>query len=202
MMTPELLLPTIVLGLNQMPEKYRSRDAAAMILAICCQEQGLGGGEFASRQQLVMRSGKKRAVGPAKGWCQFERAGIAALLTHTATSYQLHLQAESRGYPRGGAQLHWYRDTLHNAVKFDDVLMTQLARLNLWWHPGRLPCFMHIDGIELNAAQREYGWGYYLKTWGPGKPHKRRWAHAWRKAQRLTERLAHNSDGTLELRPF
>jgi len=52
-----------------------------------------------------------------------------------------------------------------DAIERDDVLAAGLARLLLWTDPSRLPRLGDADGA----------WQLYVRTWRPGKPHRRTW---------------------------
>ena len=128
-----------------LPITMRSAQATAMLLTIGLQES-----RFVHRRQY--RSG------PARGFWQFERNGIAGVLNHDATRVDLGVALQVLCYPATV-------DTCHAAVEHNDVLATIFARLLLWTVPQRLPA-----RDEPNLA-----WNQYLRAWRPGKPHPDTW---------------------------
>jgi len=136
-----------------LPPAMRSREATAMILAICLQES-----RFLHRRQIG---------GPARGYAQFERGGgVAGVLRHYATGEIAEEVCAARGVaPEPGP--------VHAALEHDDVLAAAFARLLLWTDPAPLP--KYPDGPD--AA-----WRYYLRNWRPGKPHRETWDDLWERA--------------------
>jgi hypothetical protein len=107
-------------ALALLPEKMDSRQARALVLAICLQESGL-----AHRTQMN--------GGPARGLAQFERGGgVRGVLTHPA----------SRDYADRVCRLRGIQPTpgqVYNSLADDDILAVALARLLLWTDPHTLP---------------------------------------------------------------
>lgn len=154
-MTPALFIDCgIMPAYALLPAKMASREATAMILAICLQES-----KFHYRRQVG---------GPAKGYSQFEMSGgIFGVLRHEAT----------RGFIRDVlAELNYDDDILtsYTAIEHNDVLCAAYTRLLLWSDPAPLP----------GKGEAEAAWDYYLRTWRPGKPHPETWnalyAESWR----------------------
>lgn len=153
-MTPERLLALgIDPALTLLPPRMTSDDARAMILAIALQES-----KCQHRRQLH--------GGPARSYVQFERAGIAGVLSHRA----------SAGHAVNVCQLLDIEasiDGVYTAIEFNDVLMATFARLLLWTLPRPLPLRDEVDEA----------WRDYLEAWRPGKPHPETWrahyADAW-----------------------
>jgi hypothetical protein len=148
-----------------LPGMMNSPEARAELLAIGLQES-----EFRHRRQIV--GDPPRAVGPARGFWQFEEGGgIRGVLTHRRTRWHLQLALDELRYTGPFDTIS--EETLHVAVQHNDVLACVFARLNLWWLPGTL--------ATRDLPQR--GWRQYLEAWRPGKPHPETWdrnfARAW-----------------------
>ena len=96
--------------------------------------------------------------GPARGFWQFETAGVTGVLRHEA----------SRDAAREVLARLAYADTspqkIHAALEHNDVLAACFARLLLWTDARPLP------------TTATDGWAQYLATWRPGKPHPNTWA--------------------------
>lgn len=101
--------------------------------------------------------------GPARGLWQFERGGVRGVLEHPSTINLAAWACRARKVAPT-AQAVW------GALESDDVLAAAFARLLLWCDPMRLP-----DNVQ-------GGWGLYLRTWRPGKPHPDRWSQCWARA--------------------
>lgn len=135
-------------ALSLLPPSMDSAEARALLIAIGLQES-----RFEYRRQVR---------GPARGFWQFEQAGVRGVLNHHAAK------------PRLGPVLEALRvlpDECFEAIAHNDVLACVFARLLLWTHPQPLP------------REAAVAWRYYLATWRPGKPHRRTWddfyASAW-----------------------
>ena len=138
-------------ALSLLPERMDSESARAMLIAICLQESGLN-----HRQQIG---------GPARGFPQFEAAGVHGVMTHHATAdLARHVCSELVYQPT--------TDEVHAAVKDNDLLSACFARLLLWTVPAALP----------DADQPEVGWEQYTWAWRPGRPHRERWDANWERA--------------------
>lgn len=145
---------TIPAALSLLPPHMRGDRATAMLLAIGLQE---------SRFLLRRQTG-----GPARGFWQFETAGIAGVLHHEQTANVI------------GAVLDHLRYNSHDeapyvlfAVEDNDVLAAAFARCLLYTLPSQLPG-------EADAAD---GWDQYIAGWRPGRPRRESWdafyAQAW-----------------------
>ena len=147
-------------ALTLLPSRMDSPEAVALLLAIGGQES-----RFEHREQIR---------GPARGFYQFESAGIAGVLRHHASAQLSSEVCETLHYPATV-------EAVHAAVRDNDVLATVFARLLLWTHPAALPGRADADGA----------WAYYLALWRPGKPHAKTWptyhALAWRQIDNLKE---------------
>lgn len=138
-------------ALSILPERMDSESARAMLTAIGLQESGL-----THRLQIG---------GPARGFPQFEKAGILGVLEHRVTAELARRVCELLSY-RPDA------DIVYGAVKDNDLLAACFARLLLWTVPAPLT----------DADQPEIGWDQYLFAWRPGRPHRERWDDNWERA--------------------
>ena len=140
-------------ALALLPAAMRSLEASAMLVAIGLQES-----RFLERHQ--------RPVGPAKGFWQFERAGLRGVLSNPHT----------RGLAQEAIRELRYHEpaftTLHQALEHNDVLAAVCARLLLWPDPDDLP---GADAPELARA-------IYLRTWQPGRPRPTTWKGLYKEA--------------------
>lgn len=127
--------------------------AMQLLLAIGLQESG-----FTERQQIR---------GPAISYWQNEAIFVVDVLT----------RAKSRDVARGlcvALDVPPVAATVHQAIRYHDILAAGIARLALWLDPKPLP-----------TAQDE-AWTYYLRCWKPGKPRPEKWAACWKDAAMLT----------------
>jgi hypothetical protein len=145
-----------------LPGEMASKQATAMLLAIGLQESG-----FRHRYQIP--------VAHARGFWQFEEAGLHGVLHHPATAEHVSRFGLSLGYRTVTV------GTLHPAIQHNDVLACGLARLLLWTLPDALP---GPDDLEEGLRQ-------YLSAWRPGKPRPEEWPGNYRRAWHLVR-----SDGT------
>lgn len=131
-----------------LPDAMESDQARAMLVAIGLQES-----RFQHRRQIR---------GPARGFWQFEEAGINGVLAHSATRSQIRGILLMMGYEPSQA---------YEAVEHNDILACVFARLLLWTLPDPLP-------EEAGPA-----WTQYLAAWHPGRPNRESWddlyAQAW-----------------------
>lgn len=131
-----------------LPPEMGSDDALALLVAIGWQES-----RWSARRQME---------GPARGFLQFERAGLDAVLRHQATRRPATSLAYALGYPADVAAL-W------DAIADNDVLGLGLGRLLLWSLPERLP----------GPSEPDRGWAQYRAAWQPGRPRPETWPEAW-----------------------
>jgi len=137
-------------ALAELPAKMRGDKAEVMLLAIGLQES-----RFIYRKQIG---------GPARGFWQFERAGIAGVLNHPAslaTCKKLCSEHAANSV-----------EQVYNLLETSDKLACQLARLLLYTDPRPLP----LIGEIVSA------WDYYIRNWRPGKPHLKTWAGIYAQA--------------------
>lgn len=154
-----IILPA---GLQHLPGQLDTTAARAMLLAIALQET-----HFLHRVQLVgnNRHWWESLKGPARGWWQFERAGVSGVLNHRATSGHAIAVLQRLRYP---AEV----SVIHKALAHNDALAAVFARLLLFTVPQRLP-----TRFEAGEAWRQYLW-----AWRPGKPRSERWAENYTQA--------------------
>jgi hypothetical protein len=153
---------TVPAAYTLLPARMASPAATAMLLAIGLQES-----RFLRRRQVQ---------GPARGFWQFERGGIAGVLKHPATvDYIRHALVQLR-YEQEATN----PSLCHVIVEDNDTLACVFARLLLWTVPADLPT---RDAPDL-------AWSQYLAAWRPGKPHCGSWdalyAEAWSRVDTAT----------------
>lgn len=135
----------IVDALALLPKRMDTPQARVMLLAIGLQES-----RFEHRHQIG---------GPAHGFWQFESGGgVKGVMEHPSTKGHAAALCAARGVP-------FVRSFVFDALEFDDVLAAGIARLLLWSDPKPLPA----------NDDPKAGWGLYLRTWRPGKPHPSTW---------------------------
>jgi hypothetical protein len=143
--TQTVIITAIDPALTLLPARMDSARGRVQMVAIGLQESRL-----VHRQQIG---------GPARGLWQFEQGGgVAGVLRHAATAAHAVTLCAARGVQAVA------RD-VYNQLEHDDVLAAGFARLLLWSDPGPLPAIGDSQGA----------WQLYLRTWRPGKPHRRTW---------------------------
>ena len=149
-------------ALALLPPKMDSREARVIVLAIGLQESG-----FTSHVQVL--AGGKR--GPAHGYLQFEKAGVAGVMNHPASRLWMVDLCKARNCA-------FTPEAVWTQIETDDVLAMGLGRLLLWTDPKPLPGILDTDGA----------WALYLRTWCPGKPRPKDWPahHAAARAEVLS----------------
>lgn len=164
-MTPQEFLRYVIKPAQiHYPRRMRTPAAHAMLLAIAMQESGLE-----HRVQLIggSRVWWKSLNGPARGFWQFEKAGVQGVLTHPLTEDHIEEILERMSIPLR-------RNLVHRTLAYNDALATCFARLLLWTIPHRLP----------TMSEPGRAWNQYLEAWRPGKPHRDTWdanfEMAWR----------------------
>lgn len=147
-MTPQLLNTLAISpALSLLPERMDSREARLMLLAICLHESG---GLRFRRQVAYYRDGVP-VHGPARGFPNFERIGVAGVLEHRASKGPARAFVKALVYPFDAG-------VLHHACEHNDVLSLGLARLNLWTLPRALPQW----------GDPKEAFGQYIAVWRPG----------------------------------
>ena len=137
---------TVPAAYSLLPEAMRSPEATALLLAIGAQES-----RFESRRQCS---------GPARGFWQFEPAGVRGVLDHSAS--HVPIRAVLRALRYGEAD---HAGEILHALEHNDTLAACFARCLLWTLPGRLP----------GPNDAEEGWMLYREAWRPGKPRRETW---------------------------
>lgn len=132
-------------GLALLPSRMDTDRARIMLLAIGLQES-----RFEHRRQIG---------GPARGFWQFERGGgVKGVLAHPASALAAKAVCREQGIEPTAA-------AVYPALEHDDLLACAFARLLLWTDAKALPA----------AGYAQAAWEYYLRTWCPGKPHRKMW---------------------------
>ena len=134
---------TLPAAYSLLPPQMASSAASALLLTIGLQES-----RFLHRRQLG---------GPARGFWQFERGGIAGVLHHQATAAPIQDALNSLRYTFDRSAT-----TCHGLVENNDTLACVFARLLLWTEPSALP----------QPDEPSKAWDQYLATWRPGRPHR------------------------------
>lgn len=122
-----------------LPGKFNSIEADAMLLTIKVTESGP---DFTTRQQKG---------GPAHGLWQFELAGTAGVIRHSASARYVDTVCYLLGVPV-------FVQTIYKEFLTNDVLACAFARLLLYTDAAPLPALHQ----PLEAAH------YYKRTWKPG----------------------------------
>jgi hypothetical protein len=138
-----------------LPPVMASPEASAMLLAIGLQES-----RFLDRQQ--------RQDGPARGFWQFERAGIKGVLHHRSTGGHVTSALRQLRYETIIDDVR----SCHALVEHNDTVAAIFARLLLWTLPKALPA----------RDDPEQGWFQYLDAWRPGRPHYETWTPLYTQA--------------------
>jgi hypothetical protein len=158
-MTPAAFLAAVIRpGLAWIGGPQDSPAAARMLLAIALHESGL------EHRVQVGRDGKKLPH-LARGYWQFEPAGVRAAISHPSNEW-LRAKLPELGYAGAAAK------DLHHAVAHSELLMVLLARGLLWPDRARL-----ADAEETERAYRIYD-----GCWRPGAKRPAAWPGCWSKA--------------------
>ncbi len=160
---PQAIVPALAF----LPARMNSKEALVMLFAIGLQESG-----FLHRRQM--------GNGPARGFWQFERdGGTAGVLRHKASYLHALAVCKLRGLTDlkeaeliKGHTPNSIVERAYHAFEHDDVLAAVFARLLLWTDAKQLPELGDVQGA----------WDLYLRTWRPGKPHRRTWDALYKQA--------------------
>lgn len=164
-MTPDLFIRAgLDPALALLPVEMDSVRARAFVVAVCLQES-----------QLQHR--RQGGGGPARGYPQFEKAGILGVLTH-------HASKDSAADVCQALDIKPQVAPVYAAIEFNDVLASAFARLLVWTIPDPLP----------RRGQRDPSWHQYLAAWKPGKPRPDDWPENYTKAWDIVEPM-HNDHG-------
>ncbi len=143
-----------------LPTPMQSPEATAMLLATGLQES-----RFLLRRQL--------GGGPARGFWQFEMAGVLGIQQHKAMSVHLYRALEQLCYTEYNVS------SSLTIVEHNDTLACVFARLLLWILPAALP--PRTDPAE--------GWRQYISAWRPGNPKPETWDAYYMQAWELVSPL-------------
>lgn len=155
-MIEHLLQFTLPAAYSLLPPQMESKEASAMLLAISLQESGA--------------EHRRQVNGSARGFWQFERAGVRAVLTHPRSEAHVARATKALCYfPTA--------ERIHGVIEHNDTLAAVCARLLLWTLPVPLP----------GRADRVMSWGQYTAAWRPGKPRPETWAEHFAAAWELVD---------------
>ena len=157
-MTDLLLVHILPAAFSLLLPSMASTRATAMLVAIALQESGIR-----DRQQLG---------GPARGFWQFEKAGVRAVLDHARSGVLIATALRILRY-----DVAMPASAIHAAIEHNDVLAACFARCLLWTDARTLPL----------PHEHEAAWAIYVETWRPGKPRRDSWhqcyTDAWNRAR-------------------
>lgn len=139
-----IINPTLRLMEQRAGIRYNPH-AANLLLAIALQESNLSA-----------RIQGPNDAGPARGFWQFEKIGVADMLARQRHPLQIMCSALVLPFEAG---------KLHLMLAYNDAMACVLARLTLRVDPRPIPT---------TSAPHE-PWEYYIRNWRPGKPHRDRW---------------------------
>lgn len=134
-------------------EKFDSPEARAILWAIGRQESRL--------------EHRRQIGGPARGFWQFEKAGVKGVLSHKASAFHAKQVCEKLG-------VEPTLTAVYASLEKNDILAFCFARLLLWTDAAPLP--------KAKAGNAQEAWGYYKRNWRPGKPHPHTWQNFWKEA--------------------
>jgi hypothetical protein len=147
-------------ALTLLPSRMQTPEAVRMLMAIGLQES-----LFMHRVQVS---------GPAHGFWQFERIGVAGVMEHHASNDLAFGLCKVLNYSLEV-------EDVYQAVQHNDVLAAGFARLLLWRLAPPLPT---------NAG---LAWAQYIETWNPGRPRRSLWLENWKTADEFTTRVFQDS---------
>lgn len=151
----EMLLEHVLPSVPALTGLPASREADALLLAICLQESG-----GAARAQTN---------GPARGFWMFEPNGVASVFVHPRSRDRAGSVVRALCYPATTG-------FVVAAMEHNDLLAACFARLLLWTDPRPLPKL---------PSESDRGWALYRDNWRPGKPRPDAWPDAWSTAWTL-----------------
>lgn len=173
MTTVRYLSAVVIPGaMRLLPLPMDTPAARAMLMAIAHQESGC--------------KYRRQVGGPAKGFYQFETAGVKGVLLHPKTKAHVADAMAALAYPVVSDPMAPYLALEHN-----DILATVFARLLLWTDPSPLPA----------QDAPEDGWAIYLHCWRPGRPREEAWSANFKRAWEVTnEPGASHATATIPIR--
>jgi hypothetical protein len=146
-MTPEVWIRNaLVPALRLLPPWMDTAPARAMVLAICLQESGL--------------EHRRQVGGPARGYAQFEQAGVHGVMTHDATWKLVENVLVALDYP-----VDYDEAQCHAAIEHNDILAAAFARLLLWTLPDKLPA----------QTAPSTAWSQYAAACPAARPRRESW---------------------------
>jgi hypothetical protein len=148
-----------------LPLPMRSIEATAFLLAIGLQE---------SQFEVRFQHG-----GPARGFWQFEIAGVRGVLEHPQTIVPIGEACETLRYPHTLEAVD-----LHLALTHNDILAACFARCLLWTLPEKLP----------EPDQAVVAWSQYRRTWRPGTPRVEMWRENYAAGWTLAREIRTTND--------
>lgn len=155
-MIDHVLRFTLPAALSLLPRALNTPAAQALVLAIGLQES-----RFLERRQME--------GGPARGFWQFEKAGIRGVMLHEKTCDPLEAALRALRYQQALTSVNY----LHSIIEDNDTVAALFARLLVYTLPAPLPLRDNVQGA----------WLQYTDGWRPGKPVRRTWddcyAEAW-----------------------
>lgn len=140
-----------------LPSRLDTPEAKAMMFAIPMQES-----RWDERRQIG---------GPARGFPQFELAGIKGVLNHKASQPLIRAVLDRLDYD-------YKPETSYVAIEHNDVLAVAYMRCLLWTVPDPLP----------GRAEPEEGYAQYIEAWRPGKPRRATWDEFFNAAWKIVDR--------------
>lgn len=132
-----------------LPMPMRSDRASAMLIAIGLQES-------------AFKARKQQHGGPARGFWQFEEAGVRGVLTHQRSAKIAERCCTALSYTGIAPAVP---GEMLIALQHNDVLAACFARLLLWTLLTPLP------GVD----DHELAWDQYFSAWRPGRPVPATW---------------------------
>lgn len=108
---------------------------------------------------------RRQIRGPARGFWQFELGGVRGVMMHRASAPDAVTLCKTLIFEATP-------EAVYRSIETNDTLACGIARLLLWTDRAPLP------------SNEDSAWGYYLRCWRPGKPHRERWGANWDAATR------------------
>lgn len=171
-MQPELLLRDAIRPAHDALTALTGTDmggrrAEVMSLAVAFQETNVD-------ERIQIGDDGKPLPRVARSWWQFERmGGVAELIAHRRAGPLLKVICDRLDIP-------FDRDTLHEAMAWNDLLAAVMARLLLWVDPDAIP-------DEHDTAS---SYAYYDRRWRPGAKRPEDWPKSVAKAVAVVDRAS------------
>lgn len=165
-MIEHVLKFTLPAAYSLLPERMAAPAASALLLAIGLQES-----QFLARRQS--------GTGPARGFWQFERGGVAGVMHHPTAAPLLSAALYALRYEKAVNNPSMVTALLED----NDTLAAVVARLLLYTLPDVLP-------VRETPA---IAWKQYLAGWRPGKPIAATWeanfGEGWDRVETALQRV-------------